>query len=120
VGDRGVLLSGGERQRIAIARAFLKDAPLLLLDEPTSALDAATEARIQRALDSLVKDRTVLTIAHRLATIREADFIVVLHQGSVAEVGSREELLKMKGLFHQAWSRQMEGDSKIVDSETVV
>lgn len=99
IGERGAALSGGERQRIAIARAILKDAPILILDEATSALDAETEARIKRALDALRKGRTTFIIAHRLSTVADADQIVVLDKGRIIERGRFEELSKGDGLF---------------------
>lgn len=99
VGDRGQGLSGGERQRIAIARALLKDAPILLLDEATAALDVATEARLQQSLDRLRQGRTTFVIAHRLSTIRTADRIIVLDQGRIIEQGSFEGLVEQGGLF---------------------
>jgi glucan exporter ATP-binding protein len=99
LGDRGQGLSGGERQRIAVARAILKDAPLLILDEATSALDVATEMRIQDALDRLRAGRTTFVIAHRLSTIRGADKIILLDHGKIAELGTYAELAKRGGLF---------------------
>jgi ABC-type multidrug transport system fused ATPase/permease subunit len=93
IGERGVTLSGGQRQRLSIARAFLKDAPILILDEPTSALDSATEQQVLEALKRLMKDRTTLIIAHRLSTVRHADQIVVVQDGKIAEAGSHEQLL---------------------------
>ena len=99
VGERGVLLSGGQRQRIAIARALLKDAPVLILDEATSALDTESERRIQAALTRLMKGRTTLVIAHRLSTIESADRIVVLRQGTVVEIGSHRELMERGGYY---------------------
>jgi ATP-binding cassette, subfamily B, bacterial MsbA len=101
VGDRGVLLSGGQRQRIAIARALLKDAPILILDEATSALDTEAERHIQAALAQLVRNRTTLVIAHRLSTVEEADRIVVLDGGTIAESGTHAELLAREGLYAQ-------------------
>jgi subfamily B ATP-binding cassette protein MsbA len=93
IGERGVLLSGGQKQRIAIARAFLKNAPIVILDEATSALDNKSEAVVQKAIDNLMKDRTVIVIAHRLSTVRHADKIVVINYGKIVESGSHEELL---------------------------
>lgn len=99
VGERGANLSGGERQRIALARAFLRDAPILLLDEATSALDAESEAKVQDALTRLAKGRTVLVVAHRLATVRNADRILVLDDGRVAEMGAHGDLMAKNGLY---------------------
>lgn len=99
VGERGTTLSGGERQRIAIARALLKDPPILILDEATSALDAATEARVQRALKQLMQGRTTFVIAHRLSTIRDADLVLVFGDGRIIERGSPAELLAADGVF---------------------
>jgi ATP-binding cassette subfamily C protein CydCD len=107
VGERGTSLSGGQRQRVAIARAFLKNAPVLILDEATSHLDAVNEQAVRRALDLLQADRTTIVIAHRLSTVRDADLIVVLEQGRVAETGTHAQLLARGGLYAQLVSRQL-------------
>ncbi len=108
IGERGVKLSGGEKQRLAIARAFLKNAPILILDEPTSALDPESEELIKQALLKLLKDRTALIIAHRLSTIEHADLVVVLDRGSIIEEGRHEELLRRSdGLYRRYASRQV-------------
>jgi ABC-type multidrug transport system fused ATPase/permease subunit len=106
VGDRGFRFSGGERQRLAIARAILKNAQILILDEATSALDSANEALVQQALEPLFPGRTSLVIAHRLSTIRKADLIVVLQNGRVVERGRHHELLALKGLYRQLHEEQ--------------
>lgn len=97
IGERGVLLSGGQKQRVAIARAFLKDAPIIILDEATSALDNKAEAVVQKAIDNLMKDKTVFVIAHRLSTIQNANKIVVINEGNIVESGTHEELLQIDG-----------------------
>jgi ATP-binding cassette subfamily C protein CydCD len=107
VGERGMGLSGGQRQRVAIARAFLKDAPILILDEATSHLDALNEQAVRHALDLLQADRTTIVIAHRLSTVRDADLIVALDAGRVAEIGTHETLLAKGGLYAQLISRQL-------------
>jgi len=99
VGEKGVMLSGGQRQRIAIARALLKDAPVLIMDEATSALDTESERYIQAALEELLKNRTTLVIAHRLSTIENADLIVVMDNGAIVETGSHQELLAHNGAY---------------------
>jgi subfamily B ATP-binding cassette protein MsbA len=101
VGERGVKLSGGQRQRIAIARAILKDAPVLILDEATSALDSESERYVQAALETLMQGRTTLVIAHRLSTIEKADRIVVLQKGEIAEIGTHAQLLAKNGVYAQ-------------------
>jgi ATP-binding cassette subfamily B protein len=109
VGERGVKLSGGQRQRIAIARAILKDAPILVLDEATSALDSDSEKLIQDALSKLMKGRTSIVVAHRLSTIAKLDRIIVLEDGQIAEQGSHDELLKQKGTYAKLWAHQSGG-----------
>ncbi|WP_246736267.1 ABC transporter transmembrane domain-containing protein [Enterovirga aerilata] len=108
VGERGVTLSGGQRQRVAIARAILKDAPILLLDEATSALDAESERAVQQALDRLMRGRTTLVIAHRLATVRGADRILVMEAGRIVEEGTHDELVRKGGLYSRLAALQFE------------
>ena len=110
VGERGILLSGGERQRISIARAFLKEAPILLLDEPTSAVDVSTERLIQNAIEKLSRNKTCITIAHRLSTIQRADVIMVLKDGRVVESGKHSELIKGNGVYAGMYSKEVMED----------
>ena len=111
VGDRGLKLSGGEKQRAAIARCLLKNPPFVLLDEATSALDTLTENSVQESLDRLGEQRTVLVIAHRLGTIRNADNIVVLKDGKVAEQGTHDQLLAKNGVYAEMWNMQLHSTS---------
>jgi ATP-binding cassette, subfamily B, bacterial MsbA len=108
IGERGVRLSGGERQRIAIARALLKNAPILILDEATSALDSESESLVQSALQNLMSGRTVVVIAHRLSTVRRADRIVVLENGTIADIGAHEDLMKKLGTYRRLYDLQFE------------
>lgn len=106
IGERGARLSGGERQRIAIARALIKNPPILVLDEATSALDTVSEQAVQKALDRLLEGRTVFMIAHRLSTVRKADRIIVMNKGRIEEMGSHDELLTQKGAYHKLYELQ--------------
>ncbi len=106
IGDNGVMLSGGQRQRLAIARALLKDAPILILDEATSALDTESERHIQEALETVIQGRTTLVIAHRLSTIEKADRILVMENGHIIESGPHEELLASNGAYAQLHQMQ--------------
>ena len=106
IGERGVRLSGGERQRIAIARAILKNAPILILDEATSALDSESESLVQSALQNLMTGRTVFVIAHRLSTVRGADRIVVLENGTISEIGAHEQLIQRLGTYRRLYELQ--------------
>jgi ATP-binding cassette, subfamily B, bacterial len=119
VGERGIKLSGGQRQRIAIARAILKDAPILILDEATSSLDSESEALIQDALWTLMAGRTTIVIAHRLSTVRRMDSLVVLDRGRIVEQGTHEHLLALGGIYASLWSHQSGGFLPATDVETV-
>ena len=109
IGERGVTLSGGQRQRIGIARAFIRNAPILILDEPSAALDAEAEQQVLDGLDRLAHGRTVIMIAHRLHTLRRADVILVLQDGRIAEQGSHEELLTLNGVYAGLYAAQTVG-----------
>jgi ATP-binding cassette, subfamily B, bacterial MsbA len=116
IGERGVKLSGGERQRLAIARALLKDAPILILDEATSALDTQSERLVQQALSNLMRGRTTIVIAHRLTTIHRADKIVVLHRGQIADAGTHAELMSRGGIYRELYELQF-SDDFVTESE---
>jgi subfamily B ATP-binding cassette protein MsbA len=106
IGERGVLLSSGQRQRLAIARALLKNPPILILDEATSALDSESERLIQIAMTNVMKDRTTLVIAHRLSTIRNADKIMVVDKGKIVEIGTHDELCQVDGIYKKLYDLQ--------------
>jgi ABC-type multidrug transport system fused ATPase/permease subunit len=120
VAERGATLSGGEKQRIAIARAILRDAPILILDEPTSSLDAASERLVMDALERAAAGRTTLIIAHRLTTVRLASRIVVLDQGRIVEQGSRQELLARQGRYANLYHLQLSVEKDIAPNQGVV
>ncbi len=116
IGERGVTLSGGQRQRIAIARAILKDAPVLLLDEATSALDAESETLVQTALEHLMKGRTTLVIAHRLATVLKADRILVMDKGQIVETGDHQSLVAKDGLYARLARLQFQNGAEALEA----
>ncbi len=116
IGERGVRLSGGEKQRIQIARAILKDAPILILDEATSSLDAKSEKEVQQALETLMQDRLTIIIAHRFSTIQNVDKIIVIENGKVANYGTPKELSKQKGLYSELLHYQLEGNKKLLEN----
>ena len=118
LGERGALLSGGERQRISLARAFLKNAPILVLDEPTSSIDSGTEAVILDALERLMAGRTTLMIAHRLSTLRHADFIVVMFGGRIVGRGTHDTLMARDGLYRQLYRLQAQGGGSAAGERT--
>ncbi len=110
IGEKGARLSGGERQRLAIARAILKNAPILILDEATSALDPESEAYVQQALANLMQDRTVFVIAHRMSTVRRASRIIVLERGHITETGTHDELMRSSGTYRRLYDLQFDTD----------
>ena len=113
IGDEGVMLSGGQRQRLAIARALLKNAPILILDEATSALDTESERHIQDALEEVMKGRTTFVIAHRLSTIENADRILVMDKGQIVEQGNHGQLLALNGRYSQLHSKQFSDEAEL-------
>ena len=110
IGENGYTLSGGERQRLSIARALLKDAPIILLDEATAALDPENETLIQHAISTLIQNKTVIVIAHRLRTVENADKIIVLNKGTIAETGTHAELMAKDGIYRQMYRLQRESE----------
>jgi subfamily B ATP-binding cassette protein MsbA len=120
VGDRGSTLSGGQRQRIGIARVMVRNSPILLLDEPTAALDSESEKLVIDALEKLMKGKTVIAIAHRLSTIRDADQIVVIKDGVVAENGTHDDLMALNGLYAELHRTQFDaGSDKVVSAAPI-
>jgi ABC-type multidrug transport system fused ATPase/permease subunit len=115
VGERGVRLSGGQKQRIQIARAILKDSPILILDEATSYLDAKSEKEVQVALEHLMRNRMVIIIAHRFSTIQNVDKIIVINEGKIVDFGNPKELSKRKGIYSDLLHYQIEGNKKLLE-----
>jgi subfamily B ATP-binding cassette protein MsbA len=117
VGENGVRMSGGQRQRLAIARALLKNSPILILDEATSALDSESERHIQAALETLIQGRTTIVIAHRLSTVERADRIVVMQQGRIVEIGSHSKLIATNGLYARLYRTQFQIIEPVAEAE---
>ena len=115
VGERGVRLSGGQKQRIQIARAILKNSPILILDEATSSLDSKSEAEVQAALENLMKNRLVIIIAHRFSTIRNVNKIIVIEQGKIVDAGNPQELSAREGIYKDLLNYQIEGNKKLLE-----
>ena len=113
LGERGMTLSGGQRQRIAIARAVIRNTPILILDEPTSGLDSASEKLVFEALDRLMQGRTVIVIAHRLSTVRKADVIFVVQDGRIVQSGNHDELLRSGGLYSELYELQFNSEESV-------
>jgi ABC-type bacteriocin/lantibiotic exporters, contain an N-terminal double-glycine peptidase domain len=118
VGERGIKLSGGQKQRIVIARAILKNAPIMIFDEATSALDSESEKIIQEALPEILGKRTAIVIAHRLSTVAGLDRIIVMHGGRIVEDGTHEELLKLKGRYYSLWQKQTDHGNSVKNVKT--
>ena len=114
IGERGVRLSGGQKQRIQIARAFLKDAPILILDEATSNLDAKSENEVQEGLENLMHDRLVIIIAHRFSTLQNANKVIVLNDHKIQDIGTPQELSKKTGIYSELLDYQIEGNKKLL------
>ena len=115
IGEREILLSGGQKQRVAIARAFIKNAPIVILDEATSALDNKSEAIVQKAIDNLMKDKTVFAIAHRLSTIKNAHRIAVINEGELAELGTHDELMQIdNGVYKTLYEMQFKNQEEAI------
>ena len=120
IGERGVRLSGGEKQRIQIARAILKNAPILILDEATSSLDAKSESDVQKGLDNLMKNRLTIIIAHRFTTIQHVDRIIVIDDGRIVDMGRPKELAKRPGIYSDLLHYQIEGNKKLLESYDIL
>ena len=116
IGEGGSTLSGGEKQRVSIARAILKDAPIILLDEATASVDPDNEKYIQMAINELVKDKTLVVIAHRLSTIRSTDQILVIDEGKLVQNGTHNQLVEEKGEYNDSWQRRMKAKSWKIDT----
>ena len=117
IGENASRISGGQKQRLSIARAILKNPPILILDEATSSLDTASEAIIQNALENLMENRTTFVIAHRLSTVRKADMIIVMEKGEIVESGTHEELLAKKGLYQRLYEIQFRDQEEVTTSK---